>query len=103
MADQVIPEIILFEHPDFRGAHRHVFQAESDLAVTFPPGQAGTGGPAGGQFTNITSSFVVVTGTWELFDGTGFHGDKEVKGPGRYRNFEGMTIDPDTVSSVRPT
>jgi hypothetical protein len=99
MPDPVIPEIILFEHPDFRGAHRHVFQDEPDLSKTFG---SGTAGSPGGQFTNVTSSFVVVTGTWQLFDNTNFMGDKQVAEPGRYRTLKGMTINPDSVSSVRP-
>jgi hypothetical protein len=99
MADPVIPEIILFEHPHFRGAHRHIFQAEPDLSKTFG---TGTANPPGGQFTNITSSFVVVRGTWHLFNREGFMGDQQVAPPDRYPTLEGMKIEPDTVSSLRP-
>ena len=50
--------VILFEHRNFRGAHKHVFQAESSLAE-----------PDDNFFNDKTSSFVIVEGMWTFFGG----------------------------------
>jgi hypothetical protein len=95
---KVLPEIILFEHPNFRGAHRHVFQTEKNLAVTHGGAQPG---PAGGQFDDRTSSIVVIEGTWILYENRDLTGDKHEVGPGAFPNVgDNLHIPHDFISSV---
>ena len=54
------PEVILFEHPDFRGAHRHVFGKEDDLSFTNKVNPINpTGNPAGGNFAGNYSALLL--------------------------------------------
>lgn len=46
--------VILFEHANFRGRHRHIFQNEEDLFHTDSPNDE--------HFNDITSSIVVLDG-----------------------------------------
>jgi hypothetical protein len=95
-------EIILFEHPNFRGAHRHVFQREDDLNAT-DASVKGTVGPALGQFNEKTSSIVVVKGTWILFENKGCAKRIGEVGPGRYDNVAvDLEITGNTISSLKP-
>jgi Beta/Gamma crystallin len=92
------PEVILFEHENFRGAHRHVFTREDDLSQ---PQKAGVTA-AGGSFGKITSSVVVVRGTWLFFTATGCDGHAEELGPGPFPNFKKLPIAGDSIRSLRP-
>ncbi len=95
------PEVILFEHPDFRGAHRHIFQRENDLTFTNKPNPPGVN--PGGNFGGITSSIIVVRGTWLFFAAKNCdqHGD-ELR-PGKYRNFKDIPLADNQILSLRPT
>lgn len=55
IGDQAFGEIILFEHESFRGAHKHVYQAEPDL-----------GAQDDSSFLNKASSMWIWFGAWAL-------------------------------------
>jgi hypothetical protein len=98
-----IGEIILFEHPNFQGAHRHVYRTEKDLSESGNiPGVPARVRPALGQFDNTTSSIIVVKGTWILYENEGLAervGD-EAK-PGAYPNIrDDLHISGNIVSSL---
>jgi len=48
--------LILFEHPNFRGAHRHVFAAEDLNAAD------------DNFFNGRTSSIIILEGTWKFYN-----------------------------------
>jgi Beta/Gamma crystallin len=85
--------IIIFEHLNLRGRHRHIFVEEPDLNH-----------PDDNTFENKVSSWSVVTGKWEFFQNnnyTGAYGNPNPQfGPGEYPlGFPAVTND--TVSSLR--
>lgn len=94
-ADQDFPEVILFEHPDFHGAHKHVFQKVEDL-------RKAAGETPATQFADKTSSIVVVRGTWQFFEHQKFLGQQWELGPGAYPDVVKKQITPDAISSLRP-
>jgi hypothetical protein len=71
--DPVAGHIVLFEHALFHGAHKHIFRTE-DLG-------------ADADFDKITSSFVVLSGTWNLGIVSGAYGWTGI-GEGLYRWIE---------------
>ncbi|TCL75131.1 beta/gamma crystallin [Hydrogenispora ethanolica] len=83
--------LILFQHADLRGAHRHVFEKEADLCYandTFYHGSI--------------ASFVILSGVWK------FYRDAKYKrpysrefGPGIYRWVEDCGFDNDQVYSLQ--
>jgi Beta/Gamma crystallin len=85
------PHVILFEHRNFHGRHKHIFQNEPNLNATDD-----------NSFNKITSSAVVLQGTWEFFrepnfkDGTGLQ-----LGPGLYASIAEMEIQEKAVTSLR--
>ena len=86
------PHVILFEHANFYGAHKHVFGPESNLN-------------AGDDdfFNDRVSSIVVLAGTWQFFRDAGFHGAyPTVLGPGLYPWVEAVGIKNDDMSSLQP-
>jgi hypothetical protein len=53
--------IIIFEHANFRGHHRHIFGSEANLNDL-----------EDNTLENKVSSFVVVSGNWSFFKNAGF-------------------------------
>ena len=53
----MIPHLIVFINPNFKGKHMHIFDSYKELP---------------GEFNNAISSFVVLSGRWRMYDGTGF-------------------------------
>jgi hypothetical protein len=87
-----VPHVILFEHANFHGAHKHVFGAESNLNAADDD-----------SFNDSVSSIVVLAGTWEFFRDAGFNGTYgTVLGPGIYPWVESVNIKNDDMSSLRP-
>ena len=83
---------VLFEHIDFRGAHKHVFVGDTLNAVDDK------------SFNNQVSSIVVLSGNWVTFAGDNFAGQySAILGPGRYPRVAEIGITNDDVSSVQPT
>jgi hypothetical protein len=86
----MIPHCILFELANFRGAHRHVFAAEPNLADQTDP-----------TFNNKTSSIVILEGNWEFFSDTNFATRTgSILGPGLYPFVANVGIK--TITSLRP-
>lgn len=84
-------EIILFEHSNFHGAHKHLYGDESNLAAADD-----------NFFNDKVSSFVITSGSWQFFRDINFSGPASVViGPGRYNWVESVGIPNDSVSSVR--
>jgi Beta/Gamma crystallin len=84
-------EIVLFQHINFRGVHKHLYGSEPNLAA-----------PDDNQFNDLVSSFVITSGSWQFFTHVNFTGPaSNVFGPGRYNWVENVGIPNDSVSSVR--
>jgi Beta/Gamma crystallin len=101
-AAEVKGEIILFEHPNFRGAHRHIYRTEKTLNDPGNiPGVPARVLPALGQFDETTSSIIVVKGTWILYRNKDLEervGDEAV--PGAYPSVSDLHITGNTISSL---
>ena len=84
-------ELVLFEHPNFRGNHKHLYGSEPNL-----------NDPQDRSFNDKVSSFVIVAGTWQFFRDSNYSGPaSNVFGPGRYNWVENIGIPNDSISSVR--
>jgi hypothetical protein len=84
--------IIIFEHRDFRGRHRHIFGEEANLNHA-----------EDNTLNDRMSSFVVLSGTWTLFRHANF---VELVGgrtfaPGQYEWVGAFNVPNDAVSSLR--
>jgi hypothetical protein len=71
------PHVILFEHPRFRGAHKHVFSEEPNLNDSLDD-----------FFNDKTSSIVILEGDWVFFRDW------------KYENQLGGTLGPGSYKSV---
>ena len=83
--------IIIFEHRDFRGRHRHIFGQEANLNHAEDP-----------TLNDRMSSFVILSGTWRLFRHANF--SEQVGrdfGPGQYEWVGDHAVPNDAVSSLR--
>jgi Beta/Gamma crystallin len=92
MAEPVVrPEIILFEHGDFHGAHKHIFKDVPDLGATYS------------QFDEKTSSIVVVKGTWALYELKDYKGKRKDVTPDLYPDVRAdpLNLDNDSISSLK--
>jgi hypothetical protein len=83
--------VIVFQHIDFRGHHRHLFAMERNLNH-----------PEDGTLNDQISSFVVLSGTWKFY----LHADYGVPlggefPPGLYRWVEAVGVKNDQVSSLK--
>lgn len=84
--------VILFEHANFHGAHKHVFAAEPNL-------NAGDDN----FFNDKTSSIAVLEGDWAFFGDSGFSRQyPPILGPGIYSWVEAVQIKNDDMSSLKP-
>jgi len=80
MGDFVRPghgHVILFQHQHLHGEHVHVFRDEQLLKIPLD-------GTFEINFDNITSSIVVLEGTWEFFKENNFVDKLGELGPGQY-------------------
>ena len=86
-------EIVLFEHINFHGRHKHVFSAEPNL-------NAGDDS----FFNDRVSSMVVLGGNWEVFRHSQYNQPYPVVlGPGMHPWVGAIGITNDDMSSLRPT
>lgn len=84
-------EIVLFEHANYHGTHKHLYGSESNLN-------------AGDDrvFNDKVSSFVIREGMWQFFRDANFTGPaSNILGPGNYNWVENVGIPNDSVSSVK--
>jgi hypothetical protein len=88
-----VPHIILFEHANFHGQHKHVFGREPNL---------NTGDDS--LFNDSTSSIAVLEGNWLLYRDFNFSGRyAPILGPGLYPTLSGVDINNDDITSLQPT
>lgn len=93
LGDHMNGHIILFEHENFHGAHKHVFGSEPNL-----------GSADDNFFNDRITSFAIVEGNWKFFRHANFGARYPViLGPGLYKNVEAFGIPNDDMSSLRPT
>lgn len=89
--DSLGAHVILFEHANFRGRHRHIFNVEQNL-------NAGDDD----EFNDIVSSIVVVSGNWQFFRNSNFDDDyQSILGPGIYPWVVDINIRDNDISSLR--
>ncbi len=83
--------IIVFEHINFRGNHKHLFTTESNLAA-----------PDDNWFNDKISSFVILEGKWQFFRDINFQGPSSaILGTGKYNSVGVFGIPNDSVSSIK--
>lgn len=83
--------IIVFQHANFRGHHRHIFGMESNLNH-----------PEDRSLNDQISSFVVISGTWKLYRHSSFRVSLGGEyGPAEYRWVGSAGVQNDQVSSLR--
>jgi hypothetical protein len=84
--------IILFEHTNFHGAHKHVLSAEPALNAK-----------EDNFFNDKVSSFAVLEGNWALYRDPGFQSQYQpILGPGLYPHLDAVQIKNDDMSSLQP-
>jgi hypothetical protein len=94
-------ELILYVDSNFGGLHTHLFETTprfTQLAL------GGVGSGINGNWNDIVSSFVIVSGTWQFFKNENFdfpQGNPAGLGPGHYPSVTAVGIDNDSLSSVR--
>ena len=87
----VMGEIIIYQHGNFRGAHRHIYTAEPDLRHPEDP-----------TFNDAVSSFVILRGWWKLYRDTNFMNAYDGEfGPGVYEFTQNYGVKNDDMSSVK--
>lgn len=60
-------EIVLFEHANYHGAHKHLFGSETNLNA-----------PDDNFFNDKVSSFVILSGRWQFYRDANFQDRKSV-------------------------
>src|SRR5262245_185106 len=85
--------VILFEHANFRGAHKHVFTAEPNLNA-----------PDDNFFNDKVSSLVILNGAWNFFSRANFEGlyREQSLGGGTFPFVGDVGIVNDDMSSLSP-
>ena len=92
-------QVILFRDGHFRGPHTHVFQPEPDLTQNLTGQGPGADGRAP-SWNDMTSSIVVVEGTWIFFSDVNYAGTHWMLSPGAYPNLPPNQND--VLSSLKP-
>jgi hypothetical protein len=83
--------VILFEHANFHGAHKHVFGSEANLNAADD-----------NFFNDKVSSIIVLQGTWSFYRDANFGGQyAKVLSPGLYPWVESVDIKNDDMSSLK--
>jgi hypothetical protein len=94
-------EIVLYVDSNFGGLHTHLYETTphfTQLAL------GGVGSGINGNWNDIVSSFVIVSGRWQFFKNENFdfpQGNPAGLGPGHYPSVTAVGIDNDALSSVR--
>jgi hypothetical protein len=84
--------VILFQHANFDGSHKHIFRAEPNLGALIFPGM-----------NDQVSSFVILEGNWQFFIDKNYVGQVGgLLGPGVYPWVGDIFIPNDKISSLRP-
>ena len=86
----MVAQVILFQHANFHGAHKHVFVEEANL-------NAGDDN----SFNDQVSSMVIVEGSWTFWRDANFSEPaSRTLGPGIYSFVEQFGIPNDSISSL---
>lgn len=96
-----MPQIILYVDISFGGLHTHLFESTPDLGQL---ALGGVGSGITGNWNNIVSSFVIVSGKWKFFRDPNYQGLMGIEpsfGPGVYAWVLDWGIDNDAISSIR--
>jgi Beta/Gamma crystallin len=94
-------ELIVYVDTNFGGLHTHIFESTPDFTKL---ALGGVGTNVGGNWNDIVSSFVIVSGVWQFFRDINYQviqGNPGGYGPGLYSFVENFGIDNDSLSSVR--
>ena len=83
--------VVLFEHRNFRGRHKHVFWAEPNL-----------NDDEDNSFNDLTSSIVVLEGQWVFYRDWQYKFVDGTLGPGIYPLVEAVGIKNDDITSLKP-
>lgn len=96
--------IILFEHANFRGAHKHVFDNTAGiLQGNGEDGEWNLNADDDNDFNDRgTQSIVVLEGTWEFFADWKYENKLAELGPGRYPFAQEALGTNFSLSSLRP-
>src|SRR5262245_9290927 len=87
----MVAQVILFQHANFHGAHKHVFVEEANL-------NAGDDN----SFNDQVSSMVIVEGSWTFWRDANFNGPaSRTLGPGIYAFVERFGI-PNDMTLFHP-
>ena len=81
--------LIIFEHSNFDGNHKHVIQSVPNLFTS------------SGEMNDKLSSLVILDGRWEFFRHSNFVDSLGTLGVGDYANVADTGIPHDQVSSIR--
>ena len=83
--------IIIFEHKDFRGHHRHIIDEEPNLNDN-----------EDSTLNDKISSFVVLLGNWKLYRHANYNtAYNQTFGPGEYSWVGNYDVENDQVSSLK--
>jgi hypothetical protein len=87
----ILGHIVLFEHPEYRGAHRHIFAEERNMEHSDDY-----------HLSHKVSSFVVLAGVWKFYRKPNFEAPHDGEfGPGQYEFTGSYGIPSDMVRSLR--
>ncbi len=90
MGQQILGQALLFEYAKYRGAHKHIFNAESDLNDSEDD-----------SFNDATSSIVILQNAWWTFRDSGYHYAYDVTlGEGLFSEVEQVGIANNDLSSL---
>ena len=83
--------IVIFQHGELRGYHRHIFDEENDLNADLDS-----------SLNDRISSVVIAEGRWQFFRDANFRDPyPTILGPGIYRWLPDYGIDIDQISSLK--
>jgi hypothetical protein len=89
---QLVQEgVILFEHANFHGNHKHILMANGNL-----------GSSIDNSFNDKTSSIAVLSGVWDFFKDATLRTFMAQLRPGAYPSVEAVGIANDALSSLEP-
>jgi hypothetical protein len=84
-------QIVIFQHREFRGHHRHIFGFEANLSDA-----------ADSSLNDAVSSLVIVSGNWRFFKHANFQEPyPPTLGPGEYTWVGDFGIENDNITSLR--
>lgn len=91
MAEDIKGHIIIFQHENFRGRHRHIYNEEPNL-----------NDEKDNRLNDAVSSFIVVKGRWKLYRDSRYVGAfDQIFEKGMYKRCKDYDVKNDDISSLR--